>query len=342
MTDVAPKTFQDLSKITKKPRVLVVGDVMLDVYIEGDVVRISPEAPVPVFLECSQEQKPGGAANVALCLSYLGADVSLCARVGSDKEGEALVDSLGDVNTDGVVEDLSIYTTTKTRFLGTIDPKTRTSQHVMRWDREVTSEGSPSCINKLIGHFGDMHEYDAVVVSDYGKGIVTEALLSALYQIGEKEQVFIYDPPHPKYQRLDLCWLAGFTMITPNHEEALAMVPNRGPDEMREIVSQLALSTRCDSVLLTMGVNGMYLYSRSRHGDTSISEALIPARQVPLVDVTGAGDMVVAVLAYALSSGMRKHDAAWLANFAAGMEVGLVGATPIPMGELYEAERSGT
>jgi len=311
-------------------RVAVIGDVMLDAYLIGPVERISPEAPVPVLEVTSQRFELGGAANVARCLAELGAEVRLSGIVGDDTEGERLTDLARQLRIDvrDVVVDDERPTTCKTRVVARC-------QQVIRLDRESRSDATGDVEQRLIDRVVSLCRWaDAIVLSDYAKGVLTHAVCRAAIEAAGKTPVIV-DPkalPWDQYR--------GATVIKPNRYEAQKFAGASLDDDAGafDVASRLAERLRVTHALITRGAAGMTLAARrGDRQDDQLDCIHFPARPHELVDVTGAGDVVSATLALSLAAGADIRDATWLANVAAGVKVGKSGAAAVSPQELLGA-----
>jgi len=300
-------------------RVVVVGDATLDAYVVGEVERISPEAPVPVLAVEREEFMLGGAANVAKSLVALGGRASLCAVIGDDADGalfraEAL--NLG-IPAAGILTDRERPTTRKTRIVAR-------AQQVIRLDRETRASLSPALEKKLCARVASaLAKADALILSDYAKGVLTPALCRAAIAAAGRKPVVV-DPK-------GLPWDAyrGATVLKPNLREAAEFAGARLGDvnEVAAAARRMTAELDVEHALVTRGAAGMLLATRSRGGAGSARE--IPSRPRELMDVTGAGDVVAATVALALAAGAEIGEAAWLANLAAGVKVGKFGAATV-------------
>jgi D-beta-D-heptose 7-phosphate kinase/D-beta-D-heptose 1-phosphate adenosyltransferase len=303
-------------------RILVVGDVMLDQFLVGRVDRISPEAPVPVVKFIRDEYRLGGAANVANNVAALGGRVRLVGLVGTDEAARTLDFALGVAGVDGahLVMDEGRTTTRKVRLV------TPRNQQVSRVDYETDADASGAVEDRIIAQIADgSFGPDAIVLSDYRKGVVTPRVIDAAAAFARSAGVpLLVDPKVPNAERY-----RGASLITPNHHEAevMAQMTIRSADDVRAAARQLGERSGA-SVLITWGEHGMWVLDR--HGGAAVEESL-PAAAREVADVTGAGDTVIAVLALGLASGASLPDAARLANAAAGVVVGHFGpAAPTP------------
>lgn len=306
-------------------RLLVVGDVMLDEYVWGQVRRICPEAPVPIVEEVRRSTVPGGMANVAANARALGAQVALGGVVGGDVQGTALRDmlSLHGMDTAGLRIDPQRPTTTKTRIIAH-------SQQVVRVDREDTRPVPLAVEQELLGWFREhVRDADLCILSDYGKGVLSPALTSAVIAMARQfGRPVVVDPKGWDYRKY-----RGASIITPNLQEARMALTNGGhpPTDLFEIGTGLLELLPGTSVLVTRGSQGVALFQEG-HDPLCISSS---AREV--YDVTGAGDTLVATLAVAIAAGCPLRLAASLANCAAGLAVGRVGTATVSRSELGAA-----
>jgi len=320
---------------------MVIGDVVLDHYIKGSVSRISPEAPVPIVLQQESFYTPGGAANVANNLASLGANVCLVGEIGDDVEGAILKRELSKrrIHTQGIVVDSSIDTIFKTRIIAQ-------HQQVVRVDRENHSDKREDKIKrKKILLFLRKHikDFEAVVISDYGKGLIDLELLNEIHGLVlEKGIPVIVDP---KVE--DLRFYGKVSCITPNKKEAESSLKVMSEetrksygiistklDQEQEIKANgqgLLKFLGIDSLLITLGEQGMYLFEHNK------DPFPIPTRAQEVFDVSGAGDTVISVFSLCLTAGANQPQAADIANYAAGVVVGKMGAVAVELDELKKA-----
>jgi rfaE bifunctional protein kinase chain/domain len=314
MTTIDKKRAAELLGKLGDSRIVVLGDVMLDEFIWGEVTRISPEAPVPVVDIRRESTHLGGAANVLANLVALGSKACVAGVVGDDFAGERIRSSVGDKSDfqsdKSLVIDNSRPTTIKTRIIAQ-------NQMVVRADREhrvpVNAKTEELIITAVKAALEKAH---ALVVSDYDKGVVTSRILAEVLPIAYGRMPVLIDP---KLRNFDAYRPA--TLITPNHHEALRMASlEEDSDEGLKLAAR-AIRGRlsCDAVLITRGDRGMMLVE----GDRDPVNVDTAAREV--FDVTGAGDTVIAALAAALAAGASMIEAAVLANHAAGIVVGKLG-----------------
>ncbi len=302
---------------------------MIDEYLWGEVDRISPEAPVQIVEVNREEFTLGGAGNVIHNLVVLAAQVSAVGVVGVGYDGNLLVEMLKklNVNIEGIIQDPQRPTTRKTRIIAS-------NQHVLRIDRETKKEVSQNTYALIVKSLENQIPHsDMVLVSDYGKGTLTRALLSRLVEICKSyNKIIIVDP-----KGLDFSKYSGVTLITPNKKEASLASSVEITDEQSLFQAATLLLEKVDmeKLLITCGKDGMVLFEKNAQPYRIFTEA----RQV--FDVSGAGDTVLAVLGLALATGMTFQQAASLANTAAGIVVGKIGTATVTQKELVSALDSG-
>lgn len=313
-----PKLLQEgLDRLAALPelRMAVVGDCMIDRFIRGQVDRVSPEAPVPVVHVRSEEERLGGAANVAGNAVALGAGVELFALAGEDPAADRLVGLLdkAQIGHAGVLRSPRRCTTMKTRILAG-------GQQVVRIDRESTGELPEEDGQELMSRLEKAGPFDAVVVSDYGKGVVDEALMDLMRRWHDTGSVIVVDPKQGNFELY-----RGVTAITPNEKEAAGACHAKidGREDAAQVATQLMQRLQTDMILLTRGENGICLLE----GEAEVHHIPTEARQV--YDVTGAGDTVIAGFTALLAAGASPGLAARLANAAAGVAVATLGTATV-------------
>lgn len=305
--------------------VLVIGDLILDHYIWGKVSRISPEAPVPVVHVESESLNLGGAANVYNNILALGGKADLCGLIGSDEGGRRLLQQLGTHRggRGGVIIDADRPTTRKTRVIAH-------NQQMVRFDVERRTEIKSGLQRRIIRYVESrLREVSCVVVSDYAKGVVTAPLMAELVRLTTLRRIpLVVDPKVEHFSSYK-----GVTVVTPNHLEATQAAGVHGDDDaaINEAGETIRQRLGCQSVLITRGEKGMSVFEM----DGSSFHIPTMARQV--YDVTGAGDTVIATLALSLATGASIRDGAILANYAAGIVVGMVGTATVSAPQLTDA-----
>lgn len=303
-------------------KIVVLGDVMLDEFVWGDVTRISPEAPVPVVDVRRESIHLGGAANVLANLIALGASGSVVGVIGDDDAGKRLRNGLRELGAganDNLIVDELRPSTIKTRIIAH-------SQLVVRADRESRTPVNSQIEEQIVGRLKEaLQEADAFVVSDYDKGVVTQRILAEILPFAYERVPVLIDPKLRNFN-----FYRPATLVTPNHHEALRMSDSEdhSDDGSRHAATTIRNKLGCDAVLITRGDRGMMLLE----GDGEPVYVNTAAREV--YDVTGAGDTVIAALAAALATGASMLEAAALANHAAGIVVGKVGTATATADEL--------
>jgi D-beta-D-heptose 7-phosphate kinase/D-beta-D-heptose 1-phosphate adenosyltransferase len=314
MQSILKQRAEEITRQLRGCNIVVLGDVMLDEFLWGDVTRISPEAPVPVVDIKRESTHLGGAANVLANLLALGARACVIGVVGDDFAGERIRSSVNDkstLQTDGLlIADKSRPTTIKTRIIAQ-------QQMVVRADREHRTPVDEQTEGRIIAAVKTaLANAQALIISDYDKGVVTPRILSEVLPAAYGRMPVLIDP---KIRNFDSYRPA--TLVTPNHHEALRLANlEEGSDAALQTAARMIRARLgCDAVLITRGDRGMMLFEGERdpvHVETA-------AREV--YDVTGAGDTVIAMLAAALAAGASMTEAAVLANQAAGIVVGKLG-----------------
>jgi D-glycero-beta-D-manno-heptose-7-phosphate kinase len=303
-------------------RVIVVGDAMLDVYLRGDVDRISPEAPVPVVRVRERRHALGGAANVAHNVAALGARCELVAAVGADRGGEILRTMLREINADGsALVEVDRPTTTKTRIVAR-------SQQLVRVDEEDDADLSGGEVERLLAVVhAAIDRGDALVLEDYNKGVLVSRVITAAISAARQRGIPVV--VDPKYRNFFV--YRGATVFKPNRRELEAALGAAVDIEHPEALPETFRRLGVDYLLLTLGERGMALLAP----DGSVRRVPTVAREV--YDVVGAGDTVTAYLAAVLAAGGSVGEAAVIANYAAGVEVGKLGAATVTADEVIEA-----
>ena len=317
---------QVISKFNKA-KVLVVGDLILDEFIWGNVSRISPEAPVPVVWVDSENFMPGGASNVANNIRALGGDVYIAGVVGNDSRGEVLQGLLRKkgVHCEGIFSDKSRPTTQKTRVIAH-------HQQVVRIDREIVKPIPDAVMDDILAYIrGTLPKMDALIIEDYGKGVIVPKLVRAIVKLAKKYgKVISVDPKetHISYYR-------GVTTLTPNHHEAASAVGFKIKDDatLEKAGRAMLKKLRCDSALITLGENGMAIFEDGK------KMVKIPTVAQEVFDVSGAGDTVISALTLALAGNASVIEAAHIANCSAGIVVGKVGVAVTDQAELTDRLR---
>lgn len=310
-------------------RILVLGDAMLDQYCFGNVNRISPEAPIPVFNEKTEVRfSPGGAANVAVNLSAIGVDTAICAVVGCDESGKMLVSLLNDsgVDTSTIYQDKKRVTTRKLRYIG------QNNQQILRVDKEETDDISEETQRNTLDLIKeDIDKCDMLLISDYSKGMLPDDFTQEAIKLAVANGIPVFvdvkgDSPK-KYKNA--------TLLKPNRKELydLTGMPVESVDDVTKAAERLCECAGCVYILATLGADGMILVG----ADGLIKHIRSVANEI--FDVTGAGDTSLAYLAAEYVKGKSVENAMMIANVAAGIQVSKVGTCIIDPAEVLAAMR---
>ncbi|RUM35373.1 MAG: D-glycero-beta-D-manno-heptose-7-phosphate kinase [Desulfobulbus sp.] len=331
---MAAESLQEAVSRFADTRILVIGDVIVDQFIWGAVSRISPEAPVPVVNVTREELLLGGSANVLRNIVSLGGSCALCGIIGDDSMGQEFRSLMAavDAPVNGLVQSRR-PTTLKTRVVAQ-------GQQVVRYDREETGPPSAKTLSRMRDYLTEsLAEFDAVVVSDYAKGVINSDLMTHLHKLlaairSETGRLLplIVDPKPANLRRF-----SGATVITPNNHEAsvISGMDIVDDESLLEAARAIRQKIHCDGVLITRGEAGMALLE----GDEQV--VAIPTMAKEVFDVTGAGDTVAATLALGLAADCTMTQSAVLANHAAGIVVGKVGTASVSREELLSALAAG-
>lgn len=306
------------------PNILVVGDLMIDHYLWGSCERISPEAPVQVVDIAKETTVLGGAGNVINNLRVLGADVSVCSLIGDDENGRELLAMLSNigVNHDKIITQEGRKTSKKSRIIAV-------SQQILRYDKESKNAISELSVGKLLDALQDsIASFDIVILSDYAKGVLTESLCRGVITLAKSAGVRVLVDPKGS----DFSKYRGAYLLTPNKKEAVVATGIDIKDTKSLEEALLALKQECDL--------GVSMITLSEDGIATHDEKveIFPTVAKEVFDVTGAGDTVIASIAFALSAGKTVQESAAFANLAAGVVVGKIGSATVSLEEIEEYE----
>jgi len=314
------KSWSDVIDNFKNSTILVIGDIMLDMFVWGKVKRLSQEAPVPIVEVKNIDNRLGGAGNVLNNIISLGGNALLCGVIGKDRDGMFITSKLKDMglSTNGLILDGNRPTTLKTRVLAQ-------RQQIVRYDIEDVTKINDNIVNEIETFVSiERNNISLIIVSDYGKGVVTKDVMDFLKIISFKYHIPVIVDPNVENSLL----YEGVDLISPNHHEADKMI-NNGKD-IEVLGKNLLTKLKCNSVLITRGKKGMTLFEN----DGCITHVKSVAKNV--FDVAGAGDTVVATLGLCLSSGLDLRSSVYLSNIAAGIVVGEVSTTAVGIEKLKE------
>lgn len=311
--------IRELFQAFDRLRILVLGDFMIDEYRSGRAERLSPEAPVPVILESSVRQLPGGAGNVVKNLSALKIRSAALGLKGQDEGGKLLEDLLGGSEMLRLIEDSSRPTTRKIRILAG-------THQICRLDQEDPSPVGVPTEDRLIAALDEiLPECDAVIISDYDKGVVTDRVIHAAIERASKKKSFV--SVDPQVSRFGL--YRGVGVLTPNHHEAGRFIGRRLETDSEVEAGGAEIMRRLEPsmLLITRGEKGMTLFGKG-------SAKHFPTRAREVFDVTGAGDTVITVFTAVIAAGGSPEEAVFLSNQAAGMVVARLGAATVTREEI--------
>lgn len=320
-------TLDTLFEEFKQKKIIVLGDVMIDAYLSGSVDRVSPEAPVPIINLSKKEERLGGAANVALNLISLGAQVNMATVIGSDEDAKTMLHLLKEksIGTSGVIQSKSRQTTVKTRVIGN-------HQQLVRVDQEQTNDILIDEENLLIEKIEELLKegYDALIFQDYNKGVLTASMIERVIALSKKYNIITtVDPKHKNFFAYK-----GVTLFKPNLKE-LSVGTQQNIDfahqseQFKSAVAQLKSKINPDIVFVTLSEHGVFIEDKngSHH---------IPAQKRTISDVSGAGDTVISVATLCLCMNLSIQSLAAIANLAGGIVCEYRGVVAINAQQLYE------
>jgi D-beta-D-heptose 7-phosphate kinase/D-beta-D-heptose 1-phosphate adenosyltransferase len=309
-----------------RPNILVVGDLMIDHYLWGSCQRISPEAPVQVVDITKETTVLGGAGNVINNLITLGADVSVCSVIGNDKNGIELIsmlDSIGVNNKNIIIQD-GRKTSKKSRVIAS-------SQQVIRYDKESKDNIDNNSVTKILDSIlNDISKFNTIILSDYGKGVLRDELCQGIITLAAKHNIKVLVDPKGS----DFSKYKGSYLLTPNKKEAILATGININDNISLKEALIKLKNECDLgiSLITLSEDGISIY------DDELK--IFPTVAKEVFDVTGAGDTVIASIAFSLSAGKSIEETSAFANLAAGVVVGKIGSATVTMQEIEDYEAS--
>jgi D-glycero-beta-D-manno-heptose-7-phosphate kinase len=317
------KIFDSFNKL----KVLIIGDLMLDVYYWGDVSRISPEAPVPIVAVSKKESRMGGAGNVAINIQAMGATPILCSIIGNDTNGEQLIKILKDkkLSTAGILASKGRPTTTKTRIISN-------NHHIVRIDDETEDYIGDNQTKKLleqIQKFIESGNADVIIFEDYDKGVISSALIKRVISIAKQNNIpTVVDPKRKNFTEYN-----EVTLFKPNLKElkeGLKIDIQAGNfKQVQAVTEQLRKSQKIANVLVTLSEHGVFINSEKE-------KKLVPAHVRNISDVSGAGDTVVSVAALCSALKLSPVQIAFLSNLAGGQVCEKTGVVPVDKKQLLE------
>ena len=316
--------FEKFNSLT----ILIIGDVMMDSYVWGEIERVSPEAPVPVVKVTKKENRLGGAANVALNIQSLGARPIICAIVGDDQEGIDLNSLMDNANLtkEGFITVQGRQTTVKTRIIAH-------KQHIVRVDAEtdtIIPINATRLVQQRIAEIITQQKIDAIIFEDYDKGLISEELIMFVVEMANQKNIItVVDP-----KKRNFLFYKDVSLFKPNLKELReglkSEVDPKSITQMESTVSLLRKQLNAKSIMLTLSEHGVFISNSKEH-------KLIPAHLRKIADVSGAGDTVIATVALCLASGLDEFRSAAIANLAGGLVCEHVGVVPIDKAKLLKA-----
>ena len=314
--------------------VLIIGDVMIDSYLWGDVSRISPEAPVPIVVVNKRENRLGGAANVILNIQSLGANPIICSVIGNDSKGNCFIDLLEQqgITSEAIVKSDQRITTTKYRIVGN-------NMQMLRVDEEMEHEINEKETKQLIKNIENQiksKQIDAIIFEDYDKGVISPLLISNVVKIAKKHDIPIAVDPKKK----NFLHYKGVTLFKPNLKELQeGLKLDHKPQQQKELadISQiLHKQYSIDIVMATLSEAGVFISTRKETANTTFSDYLFPAHFRKISDVSGAGDTVISVASLCLALKIEPEMLAQISNIAGGLVCEEVGVVPVNKNRLLE------
>lgn len=325
--EISSERARNIFKKSKNKHIAIVGDVMLDKYVYGEVSRISPEAPVQVVDVKSTEYKLGGAANVANNIKSLEAEPVLIGIIGNDLDGDFFIETMHKqkLQTKGIITDGFRPTTAKTRVIAH-------SQHIIRIDSEVKQDITGKTEKQLLSFFKkNLNTFESVIFQDYNKGVLSKQVINKLLDLCRSSRIPVYvDPKFDNFFEYK-----NVTVFKPNRKEIQDILGLRidGDDSAVDAGKKLLDILHCEYLVLTRGEHGMMLFDKEKNKTVVLN---IPTRARKVADVSGAGDTVISTIAVALSGGADMQEAVYIANQAAGLVCEEVGIVPIYKQNLLE------
>lgn len=323
MIEIQKNKLLDLKENFKGKNIAIIGDMMLDGYLWGDVKRISPEAPVPIVEIDNEFFRFGGAANVALNISKLGGNAIPLGIIGDDNDGKIFSDLINEKNitSEFIFKDNSRPTTNKTRVISA-------NQHIVRIDKESKLPIPLEIENQIFASLNGMiNQIDAIILQDYNKGVLTSNLITKVIELANKHnKIITVDPKFDNFFEYK-----NATLFKPNRKEtenAFGIRINSG-ESIKNAASKLLQKLNVKYCLLTLGEDGMAILEKGKQ------YMQIPTIARKVVDVSGAGDTVIATITMALATGCSIFEAAYLANYAGGMVCEIAGIVPIDLDDLF-------
>jgi rfaE bifunctional protein kinase chain/domain len=322
------KTFlEKIFNTSKGKKIFIIGDIMLDRYLFGDVTRISPEAPVQVFDIRKSEYRLGGAANVGFNVKTLGSVPVLIGVTGEDADGKLLTEEMkkSDLTTEGIITEKGRPTTSKTRVISD-------SHHLLRIDSEMKDDISADSQNKILNYLQkNIKEIGVLILQDYNKGVLSRNLIQSLSKFAKENGIkILVDPKFDNFFEFRNVFL-----FKPNRKELEDALGKKAKqtEDFDKFAEELIGKINCENVILTLGELGMLIFENT---NGAMKKVKIDTKAMKVADVSGAGDTVISTIAVCLAGGANVKDAAVISNYAAGIVIKEVGIVPVYKDELIE------
>ncbi len=325
MISIPVRRMNELKRNFKGLNIAVIGDMMLDCYFQGDVKRISPEAPVPVVEVGNEFFRFGGAANVALNILKLGGNPIPVGVIGYDNDGTIFTSLINDlnINLEGIFIDESRPTTAKTRVIAN-------NQHVVRIDKESKEFLNKKLQGKIFSYLDDHStDLDAIILQDYNKGVLSASLIEKIIRLAKSKGIIV--TVDPKFN--NFFSFKGVTVFKPNRKEAedVLGMKIKTDEDISAAGTKILAKINSRYVLLTLGEGGIAVFEKGK------PEKRMPTKARQVADVSGAGDTVISTLTMALAAGADIIEASYLANYAGGIVCEEIGIVPIEIDKLFRA-----
>jgi rfaE bifunctional protein kinase chain/domain len=332
---ISKKELKQLFDSFNQMNVLIIGDVMVDSYLWGNVNRISPEAPVPIVSVKNRENRLGGAANVGLNIKSMGANPILCSVVGNDVKGQEFLELLTkeELSTEGIIKSNDRITTTKFRVIGN-------KMQLLRVDEEDDSLISDQDSSKLIEKFRKIikgKKIDVIVFQDYDKGVISPDLIKTITELARKNNIPVTVDP----KKRNFCFYSNVTLFKPNlkelNEGLNIIVDPKSKSELVDAVKQLKLQQSADIVMITLSEEGIFVDYNS-NGEKGIK--ILPSQVRSIADVSGAGDTVISVASLCIAAKLDPVSMADISNRAGGLVCEEAGVVPVNRDVLFQKLKS--
>lgn len=322
-----PESLNNIFQSFNNKNIIIIGDIMLDSYLWGDVKRISPEAPVPIVSVTKKESRVGGAANVAVNIKHLGANPIICSALGNDENGKEFIRLLNkeNITTKNIIIKNELTTTTKTRIISS-------NQQIIRVDEELIQDISKEIENDIINNVNSQilnNNISAIIFEDYDKGIITKSLINKIVNIANKNNIITSVDPKKK----NFLSYKNVSLFKPNFKEFIEGIKLdisiNDVEKIPEMLKSFEQENNINSILITLSEKGLIYHTKDKF-------IHVPAMQRDITDVSGAGDTVISVATLCLCSNVDLESIAKISNVAGGLVCEKVGVVPINKNQLLD------